>query len=99
MRRKWISAPARPRGDLASSGLALANPGHEYLVFDPTGGELTIDLSAAQGTLIGRWLNVESAETVPVAAVDAGPRVILDPPFTGPSVLYLHVSQVATTGS
>lgn len=37
-------ASARPDGELASTGFCLADPGREYLVYLPQGGEVTVDL-------------------------------------------------------
>ena len=48
-----------PRGDLASSGLCLADPGHEYLVYLPKGGEATVDLSGSAGELAVEWMDAE----------------------------------------
>ena len=42
-----------PVGDLASTGYALANPGVEYVVLPPEGGELTVQLPRAATTLSG----------------------------------------------
>ncbi|MBM4048611.1 MAG: hypothetical protein FJ279_26205, partial [Planctomycetes bacterium] len=44
-------AAMTPRNDLASTQYCLANPGREYLVYLPEGGEVTVDLTAASGTL------------------------------------------------
>ena len=42
-------AATAPHGELASTNYCLANPGKEYLVFLPDGGDVTVDLSAARG--------------------------------------------------
>jgi hypothetical protein len=44
-----------PRGDLTSTGYALANPGEEYLVFQPGSGSFNVDL--APGTYDVEWFN------------------------------------------
>ena len=43
-----------PRGDLASTGYCLANPGKEYLVYIPEGGEVTVENDEFTGALPGR---------------------------------------------
>ena len=43
-----------PHGELASTDYCLANPGQEYLVYLPEGGEVTVDLSGEHGR-IWRW--------------------------------------------
>jgi hypothetical protein len=82
-----------PRGDLASTGYALVNPGEEYLVLQPSAAAdpFTVDLAA--GTYAVEWYGVSTRETV------AGDDAVLAghgsrgfrAPFAepGPSVLYL----------
>ena len=56
-----------PRARPASTGYALANPGREYLVLEPTGGEsFTVDLAP------GRW-QVEWYDVERESAADAEP--------------------------
>lgn len=53
-----------PRGDLSSTGYALANPGKEYLVLDVsgTGDPFTVTLEA--GAYSVEWFGVDRRETV-----------------------------------
>jgi hypothetical protein len=80
-----------PRGDLSSTGYALAKPGAEYLVLQPSPGAFSV--RAEQGTYAVEWHSVETRATRAAGTVDAkGPQTSLDfiPPFaTGPAVLYL----------
>ncbi|MBM3334472.1 hypothetical protein FJY63_07405, partial [Candidatus Sumerlaeota bacterium] len=46
-----------PRKELARSGYCLADPGREYLIYLPQGGEVTVDLSAATGDLAVEWMD------------------------------------------
>jgi len=48
-----------PKNSIVKSGTAsaAADPGNEYVVYLPTGGSTTIDLSAATGTLSVEWYN------------------------------------------
>jgi hypothetical protein len=83
-----------PRGDLCSTGFALANPGVDYLALQSTSAEeFTVTLEP--GTYRVEWFNVEdrtTAEGREVTAHEAGP-VRFGPPFErGPSVLYLTAS-------
>ena len=58
-------AATRPRGDLTSTGYALANPspeGGEYLVFIPGGGPAVVDLSGTPGLLQVEWFNPTKGE-------------------------------------
>ena len=81
-----------PHPALSSTGVCLAEPGAEYLVYSPASGPLTLDLSAAAGhTLAVRWLNPRTGEMHTVAPVQGGDRAeSLKPPFTGDAVLYLQ---------
>jgi hypothetical protein len=44
-----------PRNDLASTTFCLANPGLEYLVYQPSGGDFAVDLGA--GAYTYEWFN------------------------------------------
>jgi len=57
-----------PRSDLASSKYCLANPGAEYVVYLPAGGEVTVDLSAAKGMLQVEWVHPVEGTVKPAAA-------------------------------
>jgi hypothetical protein len=81
-----------PRGDLASTGYLLANPGVEYLSLQPEPGA-TITVTLEPGTYAVEWLGVDDREHVDADAVSAderGPQTF-EPPITGgPSVLYFR---------
>ncbi|MBM4083536.1 MAG: hypothetical protein FJ272_02005 [Planctomycetes bacterium] len=53
-----------PRNDLASTQYCLADPGKEYLVYLPEGGEVTVDLTAASRTLAVEWFNPRTGAAV-----------------------------------
>jgi hypothetical protein len=79
-----------PRNELAGSGYCLADPGREYLIYLPQGGEVTANVSAAMGELAVEWIDpvegtVSRAEPTP----GSGQR-ILKAPFAGDAVLYLR---------
>ena len=83
----------KPRGDLSSTGYALANPGEEYLVLQPLESADPITVSLEAGIYSVRWHDVASRETR-----DAGPvrvenqgNTTFSSPFAeaGPAVLYL----------
>ena len=53
-----------PRNDLVDSGkMCLANPSREYVVYFPSGGHVTVDLTAATGALHVRWYNPRTGVT------------------------------------
>ncbi|MDF2770880.1 MAG: hypothetical protein K0S86_373 [Geminicoccaceae bacterium] len=82
-----------PRGDLTSTGFALANPGEEYLVLQPNESADEFSVELAPGTYSVEWFSVTSRETVPgdAVTVEQGGKRSFRTPFTkaGPSVLYL----------
>jgi hypothetical protein len=83
-----------PRGDLSSTGYALANPGEEYLVLEPggTAGPFTVRLEP--GAYATEWFSVEDRQTVQAATttVEHSQAVSFSAPSQapGPSVLYLR---------
>lgn len=82
-----------PHGELVSSGYALANPvarGAEYLVFLPSGGSVTIDLTAASGNLNIEWFNPRNGYTINGGITMGGTNHTLTAPFSGDAVLYVH---------
>ena len=78
-----------PHGELASTGFCLASPGKEYLVYLPEGGEVTVDLSAASGTLNTEWMRPGEGTTTRAEPTAGGSRRMLKAPFPGDAVLYL----------
>jgi hypothetical protein len=77
-----------PRGDLASTGYALA--GTDYLVFLPTGGTVSVDLSFVGGTRTYEWFNPSNGATIAGGTVTGGSTVNFTAPFSGMAVLFIH---------
>ena len=82
-----------PRGDLSSTGYALANPGEEYLVLQPTEAAGPFSVTLDPGTYAVTWFSVEARETVETgeATVEDSTAVSFSAPFEpgGPAALYL----------
>jgi hypothetical protein len=78
-----------PRGDLVSTGYCLTDLRREYLVYLPEGGETTVDLSMASGSLPVEWFEPLSGAAVSAGAVAGGAKRSLRSPFAGDSVLYM----------
>jgi len=82
-----------PRGDLTSTGYALADPGMEYLVLQPeeSGQSFTVTLDA--GTYASEWFSINDRETRRggEVRVPSGQNVSFSAPFAqaGPSILCL----------
>jgi predicted amidohydrolase len=89
--RFWELAPD---GRLASTGLCLARPGAEYVVYVPAGSDCALDLAAASGrTLQARWYDPGTGEFHAAAAVAGGARAErFQSPFPGDAVLHLAAS-------
>lgn len=83
-------AATAPMGELASTNYCLANPGKEYLVFLPDGGEVTVDLSAATGELAVEWLRPVNGTATQGGTVAGGAQRTLKAPFIGDAVLFLQ---------
>jgi hypothetical protein len=87
-----------PRGDLASSGYALAYTGSEsaeYLVYLPESRNVTVDLSAAVGELKVEWFNPSNGARAAGKTVTGGAKRSFTSPFSGTdSVLYIHQRQI-----
>jgi Family of unknown function (DUF6298)/Putative collagen-binding domain of a collagenase len=93
--RELNLANVTPRGSLCSTGYCLAqtpSAGAEYLVYAPSGGSFTVDLSAMPGSreLTVKWFNPSTGATVLGSPIPAGSASqSFTPPFSGDAVLYL----------
>jgi hypothetical protein len=85
-------AAMTPRGSLASTGYCLANAvakGAQYLVYLPSGGSVTVDLSASPGTLSVEWFNPSTGATLSAGTTTGGVRRSFRAPFHENAVLYI----------
>jgi hypothetical protein len=83
----------RPQGTLSSTGHALAsampaNP--EFLVYAPSGGSFTLDLSNTSGRFAVEWMNAATGVKSAGADANGGAARMFNPPFGGDAVLYLR---------
>ena len=85
----------KPHPELASSGYCLANPGSEYLVYQPQPSEpVTVELKA--GTYLHEWFNPATGLSAGSDRVEVRDgRRQFKAPFDGESVLYLTVQSAA----
>ena len=92
-------AAMTPRGDLCSTGYCLANPattGAEYLVYLPTGGSSTVNLTSASGQLTIEWFNPATGVTTAGGTTTGGATRAFTPPFSDDAILYLYGAMAAT---
>lgn len=91
--RQMDLASMLPRPKLASSGYCLAKAtaaDAEYLVYLPSGGEATVDLSATSGKLSVEWINAATGASSSAAAISGGSKQNLTAPFPGEAVAWLR---------
>ncbi len=78
----WTVEPANEL--LADRGpneaFLAADKGKAYVVYFPSGGEVQLDLTDAQGELTARWINIDTGKPGPVASLAAGGLSLLTPP-------------------
>ena len=82
-------AAAVPHEELASTRFCLADPGKEYLVYLPQGGDVTVDLSGVSGVLNTEWMEPAEGTILLGEPTAGGNRRTLKAPFPGDAVLYL----------
>ena len=86
-------AAMTPRSDLASTGYCLANPGSEYLVYQPNAtAEFSVELEG--GSYEYQWFNAEKNAAAQAGRVVAtGGRQQFKAPFGAEAVLYLKAQK------
>jgi hypothetical protein len=82
----------QPRGDLASSGYCLANPGSEYLIYVPGGGAVTVNLTDAEGVLAVEWFNTEIGLYLAGPLIEGNASKAFMSPFEAAAVV-LHLQK------
>lgn len=88
-------AAMTPQANLSSTGHVLANTSPtnaEFLVYAPSGGGFSVNLSTVNGPCAVEWLNPATGAKTPDAAANGGARRTFVPPFSGDAVLYLRVN-------
>jgi hypothetical protein len=82
-----------PRGDLSSTGYALANPGHEYLVLQPMDVSDAFTVVLEPGVYSAEWFSIDTRQTVArhSTTVERAAATSFPAPVevSGPTVLYL----------
>jgi uncharacterized protein DUF6298 len=77
-----------PRGDLSSTRYALANPGSEYLIYQPGSGGFTV--SVKRGRYDYEWFDPSKGSVAATGSLNAtASKTRFSPPFAGSAVLYI----------
>jgi len=80
-----------PQPALSSTHFCLANPGTEYLVYQPFAGDFTVDLVA--GTYQYELLNAATNRITASGTISvSGGDHTFSPAFSGDAVVYLHIA-------
>lgn len=78
-----------PEADLTSTKYVLANPGVEYLVYQPGSGSFTANLE--RGEYQYEWFDPTTGSIAGAGSFTApGGNVRFSPPFSGSAVLYIR---------
>ena len=81
-------AAAAPQPDLSSTSYVLANPGSEYLIYQPGSGPFTVDLK--EKVYRYEWFDPLAGKIAEGGTLSAGDgKREFNPPFSGQAVLYL----------
>ncbi len=78
-----------PLPDIASTRYCLAEPGKQYIVYVPSGSEVTVNLTDAKGKFRAEWVHPIEGTTESGGIVEGGGPRTLKPPFDGDAVLLL----------
>ena len=83
-----------PQSELASTGYCLANPGREYLVYQPEGGHKKLTLTLEPDKYSAEWINPSSGKSLKSQDHHAktGTNIFV-PPVNGSAILYLQKKQ------
>ncbi len=90
--KKLNLARVSPQSNLSSTGKCLAqtpSAGAEYLLYAPSGGTFTVNLSATSRVLNVEWLNPSTGAVSSGGTVTGGATRSFTTPFSGDAVLYL----------
>jgi len=86
------------QGKLSFTGHVLAStkgPQREFLVYAPSGGKFTVDLTGQSGPFAVEWMNPATGSKTTGDAIRGGAPNTLSPPFPGDAVLYLKSDKAA----
>jgi hypothetical protein len=80
-----------PRDSLVNTGYCLANPGTEYIVYQPEKKEFTLKIERAKGPLPATWFNPLTGDQLKAENVKNGESTFTPPSTWADGPLVLHV--------
>ncbi|MHC4311975.1 MAG: putative collagen-binding domain-containing protein [Planctomycetota bacterium] len=84
----------KPQNNLASTKYCLANPGIEYLVYNPVQDNTSITVNLKTGTYKYEWLNPDNGKVASAGTTKvSGGEKKFEAPFKGDAVLYLKAKR------
>ena len=84
-------ATLKPQNELSTTNYCLANPGQEYLVYQPGSGRFSVNLEA--GNYDTEWFNPTTGAIAAKGAItSAGGKQSFTPPFAGTAVFNVKTS-------
>ncbi|MGH7833371.1 MAG: DUF6298 domain-containing protein [Candidatus Binatia bacterium] len=78
-----------PDDRACSTGYCLVNPGSEYLMYLPSGGNVRVKVAGAGKNFAATWFNPAAGETISGGTIPGGGEMSLIAPFEGQAVLHL----------
>lgn len=88
--KKMDLAAMQPKPNLASTKYCLANPGKEYLIYNPSDTKSSFTVQLKKGNYKFEWFRPATGKVVKEGAIKAkGGKQTLPAPFAGSFVLYL----------
>jgi hypothetical protein len=79
-----------PHDELASTKHCLADPGCEYLLYLPKGGDTVVDLSMGSGPFRVEWMHPADGKVSTAPGIEGGAKRPMRAPFSGDAVLYIR---------
>lgn len=86
-----------PSDELVTNGYAMADPGEEYVVYLPHGGDVSVNVQGAVELLDVEWVATDTGEIIYKPPVNAQGWTLFSAPDSRGWVLYLHENPVAST--
>jgi hypothetical protein len=80
-----------PSDKLVSQGWCLANPGHEYVVFQNEAKPFTLEIAGGRTGLIAEWFNPHTGQRTPAGLIGNGTAKLTPAADWGTTPLILHV--------